>query len=401
MRIEQRMKRISKTSRRHRGFALALVLAVIGLAVVMSASILATATVQAQLKSNAAAAAEAQYLAESATNLAIYYLQHPEKAPSLSGEVYPGQSGITFGSTVSGTADVTVSNVSGNTYDIFAVGHAGGTGASAISRDLKVRVQVVSEYQITDAADFNGSFTVPDLMSITGKVRCDGVLTKSLAATVSGSIFAAGSNIGGWTAIPTFPTAAVPTKGQITLFTTLSDAVPHYSYVDSSGTHTGTAQLLGATVSGTLTGNVSNPMNVWYTDDDVTLGNCTVNGTIVLRGAGKKLIVDGAAHITASSGMPAVLVSSSIQFESDLTTKSLTVDGLCWTGGNITTSSGAALNCSMQVNGALMMSSASPQVSTNIVGIVAVNYDSTKVQIPTFASVNCTPKSVKILQWGF
>ena len=99
-------------------------------------------------------------------------------------------------------------------------------------------------------------------------------------------------------------------------------------------------------------------------------------------------------------GAEELIVPGSICFESNSDTKSLTIDGMCWTGGDVATSSGAASNCSMQVNGALLMAGTSASVSGNYGGTISVVYQSNKVQVPDFSGANGTPQSVKIIQWG-
>src|SRR5205085_7195175 len=121
---------------------------------------------------------------------------------------------------------------------------------------------------------------------------------------------------------PGFPVHAAPALTEISLHNTLTGQSPSYTYTDSNGVqHTGTPQLLGATVTGALTAAASNPKNVWYTNNNVTLGDCTINGTIVVTGAGKKIVVDGNAQVTAASGMPAVVVAGDIQFAANIDVK--------------------------------------------------------------------------------
>src|SRR5262249_36609123 len=177
---------------------------------------------------------------------------------------------------------------------------------------------------------------------------------------------------------------------------------PYYTYRDANGaTQTGHPQLIGATVTGTLTPAGDNPMNVWYANNNVTLGDCTVNGTIVVRGAAKVLNLTGNPRVTRHDGLHGLLVSNSIRLLQGTGTKRLTVDGLCYTGNNITSTGMTAYDCEMIVNGALMMSGpASSPITPLYVGTITVNYLPQNVNIPDFSNTNKVPQSVKLVRWG-
>jgi hypothetical protein len=388
-------------ARDRRGVALVLVIAVVAFASIMGMAILSASSLQAQVKGTTVRGADAQYLAESGVNVALYYLMHPENAPSLNGDgYYPGQSDLALGSDVNGTVTITVSKVSGlnDTYDVTATGSAGPNPDSRTTRGLTVRAYVPSTFVIDKAASFGGNFTVVGDMTVNGDVRADGTVTVS--GTVNGSVSATGSNAT-WSTNPAYPTRAVPAVSQINLYATLSTGSPFYAYQDSNGnTLIGTPQVLGASVTGTLTPAVNNPMNVWYTDDDLTLGDCTINGTIFARGAGRKVTIAGDVIISARSGMPALLVNSNILWPGTGTPKSLTVDGLLWTSGAFMSSSGTAHHCATTVNGALMMASSTPRIHSSYSGTVDVTYNASKVTLPDFCSADKTPQSVTILKWG-
>ena len=191
---------------RARGIALVLVVTILGIATVLGAAILASASLQSEAKANSASAAEAQYLAESGVNVATYFLQNPQNAPVLNAsEFYPGQSSITFGSSVNGSVDVSVTKVGPSLYDIQSTAAVGTSADRQILRSLNCGALVNSQFIVKQAAAFGGDFTVPDIMTITGGVVADGVLTKSSGATINGSIVASGSNVSGWIAKPTYP----------------------------------------------------------------------------------------------------------------------------------------------------------------------------------------------------
>ena len=388
-----------------RGVALVLVLAVMAIAAIMSMAVLSSAALQAQVKGNAVQAAEAQYLAESGVNLALYYLQNPAEAPVLAASVYPGETGVTFGADVAGTCDITVTNAGADVYEIIATGHAGTDPAGRTSRELKVRVNVAMEYRIVHALNTITNFDAPACLTVNGDVRSDGVFNL-LGATIVGDVYAQGStNLATWITAPAVPARAVPTMAQLAINTTLGAAVPYYNYRDANGAvQVGYPQVLPATVTGTLAPAVTNPMNVWYANDSVTLGDCAIDGTIVIRGAARNLNVAGVARVTPRAGMPGVIVNGSIRFQAGVATlKQLTVDGVCYTGTNVSSTGLFATNCELVVNGALMLSSPSsvPIASALFAGPVTVNYVSANVRVPDLSTSNRVPTSVKIVRWGF
>ena len=177
--------------------------------------------------------------------------------------------------------------------------------------------------------------------------------------------------------------------------------LPYYTYVDGYGvTQTGKPQALPAVVTGTLTTLPANPLGIFYSKNNITLGDCVVPGSIVLCGANKNLTISGNAIVHHSTGMAAVIVPGSLQFNADAMPKSLVVDGLCWIGGNITSTGAVASNCLLQIDGSLMMYSPTASISGSVLGTINVNYVTQHVQVPTFSNVNCTPQSVAIVHWG-
>src|SRR5687767_14267711 len=76
--------------RGRRGIALMMVVAVVALASLLGYTMLATATMQSRASGNQTKLVSADYLAESGLNIAMYYLQKPENAPTLNAGVYWG-----------------------------------------------------------------------------------------------------------------------------------------------------------------------------------------------------------------------------------------------------------------------------------------------------------------------
>ncbi|CAN5695535.1 hypothetical protein BH09PLA1_BH09PLA1_30720 [soil metagenome] len=391
--------------RRYAGMALMLVLSAIALATILGASILATSSTQTQVNANILSAARAEYLAESGVQLAIYYLQNPQYAPVLNNTGnYPGQSGISFGADVPGTVDVTVTTAGELTYDINATAHAGANPAAQATRSIKARVLVNVKFIQRHAASFLGDFTVPVGMTIAGDVRCDGMLREDSAGSITGTAYANGSNLATWQSPPSFPAKAAPALNEIEIYNTLGASTPYYRYFDGTSYQTGYAEELPAVAAGEFLPGPQNPKNVWYANGDVSLGAFILNGTLVLRGAGKNLIVNDVAHIAPDKNMPALVVAGAIQFASNADDKALNVDGLCWVGGGISTTGSSSTNCAMNIIGALLQGPDAHDVSANItpkpgVGL-KIQFLAKKVAAPNFSNVGATPQSVAILRWG-
>jgi hypothetical protein len=388
---------------RARGIALVLVLAVIGLATILGVAMLASASLQAQVKSNNIHSAHAQYLAESGVSVAMYYLHDPAAAPLLVDGFYPGQASVPLRANAGDVVDISVQSVADKTYDITATGRAGPDDAS-ISRQVKARVYVTSSYVLDRAASFAGNFTVPAAVTITGNTRCDGMLTNAGGTITGGSVQATASNISGCSPPPPFPTRAVPLPAQLNIVNTLSASPARYIYTDADGQqHTGYAQEIGSAVpiNSLPPALKSNPLNVWYArDNDIWLADCDLNGTIVTLGS-HKIVVAGNAHVRSAGKLPAIVALGGVRFCSDLPANALVVDGLVYCGADIdTTGDGEAYHCTTTINGALMMASTSAAISDKYNGTIDVSFAAANVDLPDLTSVDQTPLSVKVLRWG-
>jgi hypothetical protein len=401
--LSQPRHRLRRGCRRCRGIALVLVLAVIGLAAILGMAMLASASLQAQVKNNNAHAAHAQYLAESGISIAMYYLHDPAAAPLLVDGYYPGQASIPLRAEAGDVVDVSVQGVADKTYEITATGRAGPDDAS-ISRQVKARVYVTSSYVLDRAASFAGNFTVPPAMSITGNARCDGVLTNAGGKLSGGSVQALASNIAGYSPPPLFPTRAVPAPAQLSIVSSLSSSPARYTYMDGEGQqHTGYAQEIDNAVPivALPPASKSNPLNVWYArDNDVWLADCDITGTIATLG-GHRVVVAGNAHVRPAGKLPAIVALGGLRFCSDLPANTLAVDGLLYCGGNIdTTGDAEAYHCTTTINGALMMASSSAAISDNYKGTIDLTFNGAQVDLRDLTAIDQTPLSIKVLRWG-
>src|SRR5215207_2703787 len=98
----------ARAPRVRRGAALLLVMSVVVVAAVLGYAMLSVTSLQRQMEKNARRGPEAESLAESGVNLAIYYLLHPESAPGYPGWAnvawhWPGTAGpVGFGAALDG-----------------------------------------------------------------------------------------------------------------------------------------------------------------------------------------------------------------------------------------------------------------------------------------------------------
>jgi hypothetical protein len=157
-----------------RGVALILVMGVILVAAVLGYAMLSHASLTQQVSANASQSAAAQGMAESGVNLAIYYLQNPEKWKEYptaypdtekydrDGKYWTGTKGqfVDFGSPSIGSVKVTVERTNPLVrwqYDVVATGRCAG---SSLERTVNATVYLDAEYKIEHAAVFTNDVTL-------------------------------------------------------------------------------------------------------------------------------------------------------------------------------------------------------------------------------------------------
>jgi hypothetical protein len=278
-----------------------------------------------------------------------------------------------------------------------------GTLSSSLTRTMHSNLQLQSRYVVKYAMASNDAFTIPlsgVTVSIAGNVRADNGIGGLLSAIVGSVIIPQN------TAKPTYPASAVPSYSQLDLCKSLP------SYPTTTGT--GTAQLVSGTIASFPAANASNPDAVYYSNGSLTLSNGTFTGTLVVK-SGSNLNINGNAVTitTKKTGQPALVVGKDLVFQGMLlNTRSLTVNGLCWLGGNLT-SSGVATADQFTVNGALMWGGSNPKIDTTgmlSTSYVHVNWPSSAndtqtkdspnwdlLYVPQLCDEGQTPKTIKLL----
>ncbi len=413
------MIRTNTHHRRRRGVAMLLVLGVIAMATVLGYAMLATGSLQKQVSSNGAATAGAQGMAESGVNLAMYYLQHPDKRNDYpatypetenydrAGTYWRGTGGqfVNVGSPVAGSIKVTVNRSNPAIrwqYDIQAVGRAAG---SAVERKVEATVWVNSEYKIRHAAMFSNdvTFTAGSRVGQNGQGNGDVYSNGAVIIRSTANVWGTGLRrkslstpvrpfLNWVTPVPLVP-QVVPRNG--------TEVRDYRTYEMPAGTPRVASTLTIAAIgdgTGTmrLQASTANPAGIFYAPGNFTLTrNAEVRGTLIVAG---NLLVDG-GEITcrANDGFPALLVNGDIRFTNGLGTSNLTVEGVTWVGGKIDAT--LAQYPALTSTGALLVNGASPIFALTSGGKVFLNFDSNRTALPDLSDVGRTPQNVKVISW--
>jgi Tfp pilus assembly protein PilX len=389
---------------RHRGIALLLVVMIMAIASIMAYALLNNAATQEQVAANQANAAEADALAESGVETAMYYLQNPKNAPARVAATatipayWSGATNLSF-TGMSGAASVTVapSGATGLLWTITSTGTASGHGGS-LSKTITATAQVNATYAVQQGLATNAAITIGNNQTITNTDMTKSAVSTTGAVTLSGSGQIKGNiatssyhNTGGsWTPVtavlqPAPPTNPVPTFTQVAAY--------GGSYIIGGITYSPQTynNLLGFILNALL-----NPLGIYLQ----SAGNMSVSGTKTSNGpvyvpAGN-LVVAAAGNLTigpVTSGYPAVVTSGALQMGNGAT---VTINGLAYFAGGIT---GGNATSNVVVNGALLMDTGS---FSSYNGKVSVTYNSTQFSVPNFASAAplLTPQSVKLTSWS-
>ena len=393
--------------------ALFLVLAVIALAAVLGYAMLTSATLQNRASANQARLASADYLAESGLNIAMYYLQYPDRAPgypSFGGVGYwSGTSGdLTLTSADNGTCNVTVTRdtLDPSTYEIVSIGKSGRLGETRITRTTGARVYVRTQYLIKHAGAFNANTTLFNNLTFQGDVwsaKNFGIKTGTSVtgtAYTSSPITSAGfiSPTGGW-GVPVNTSNPAPTSADLNLYKT-------YWYNDIQyNCQTVPFNPIGNATLGT---SATNPAGIWYIKPsgllNISIGTLTVNGTMVVEGDLKVFGPLMTINITPQPGFPALVVTGNLEISQPQ--NKLTANGVVYVGGQVKSSGTIPLlpinNSTFNVTGALLTgnTTTSPFISGYSVPTV-IKYDATKAKAPDLAlATQRSPKGISILRWG-
>lgn len=369
--------------RNRRGMALMIVVAAVAVAAVLGYAMLANSSTQAQISENTASIAQADCLAESGVNYALYCLSYPNNAPAFVSGTWQA-SNVSLGTSTPGTFSVSIVDQGNSSFSISSTASVSGTNGTAIARHANVSAVANTVFGVAnEAGGFVGNISVPanTSLKVTGDLRSTGSATLSASSTVSGTIYQAAGN-------------TVPNSTQITNYQT---------YKLNGVTYSATLLTTDPAPGTTLGPTSSNPSGVYYsTNRNLTLKGVTINGTILVNNPGGStangnLVINTTLANTitpvAGSGLPAVVVANQIKMSG--ANMQLTVNGLAWVNKGIGTS---GTNANLTINGSLLVPVSSTQISSTYNGTIKLNYQADNLHVPDFSPAVQVP-TVKVISW--
>lgn len=400
------------------GVALMLVMGVIIVAAVLGYAMLSHASLTQQVSANSSQSAAAQGMAESGVNLAIYYLQNPDKAPDYpttypdteaydrQGKYWTGTDGqfVDFGSPSIGSVKVTVTRTNPLIrwqYDVVAVGRSAG---SALERTVNATVYLDSAYKFEHAAQFTNDVTLTGAtkIGISGQSVGDVYSNGGLIMRTGGIVWGRGYRRKN-TSSPASPTLLWSDAGMVPKVVPLPTEIRSYqTYEYPEGQSNSATTLTGVTEMGSLLGipvekygpTTGNAAGIYYVPGNLKLKAGTeIDGTLIVQG---NVSVEGLnVWIHSRNGFPALVVTGNLTF-SNLLASQMTVDGVAYVGGRV---DAGGLIPTFNVNGALLVAGANPIFVSSPLAKLNIIHDPAKVHVPDFADVGRTPSSVKVLAW--
>src|SRR5688572_17257892 len=144
--------------RSRRGIALMMVVAVVALASTLGYVMLVSASLQSRASTNQTKLVSAEYLAESGLNIAMYYLEHPNRAPAVNAEGYWAGMNTSYGlpNGSVGTLSVSVTRDATDpwTYEVVSAASVGSTSDASrnVTRTTSARLYVQNEFVMKPGA---------------------------------------------------------------------------------------------------------------------------------------------------------------------------------------------------------------------------------------------------------
>jgi hypothetical protein len=376
--------------------AMMLVIAAVAAATVLSYAVLANTSTNARVAETSTLIAQADALAESGVNYAIYNLAYPANAPAYTGPYWSGTSSpVSLGSGVPGTFSVAVSGAGGGPYTIVSTASVPGQDGSPVARQVTAVVAITTGFGVPgQAAGFNGPLTVGSNWTINGQLNVSGAVSLTAGATVNGSIVATALGLNGAIAPTSFTQLASSTA--LSAPTTHTD---YTTYVQNGVTYSATL-LTTDPAAGTVLGpTATNPAGIYYTTGrSPNLKGITINGTLLVKGGTNTVTVKSGTTntITPAAGYPGLVVDNTVTMSS--TNSRLTVNGLVYAGGGVIGSGLDNTGSSLTVNGALMVPGAAG-ISPVYNGSVTLNYNAQNASVPTFSTQMQVPTNITVQSW--
>jgi Tfp pilus assembly protein PilE len=396
---------IGRPRARRGGFSMMMVIAVVAVAAILAMAVLSSNTLQAKASSGRAAVVQADSLAESGLNRALYYAHNIDdgaKCPIRSlavGATYR-ESDVSLGPAVSGTFDLSIERRTQNRYYVEATGKVG-PAATPLRRTVTAFVDV--NYNLWAMA-FGADVTLPVNTTVIGDIYCDGNLINN--GTVEGTVYAKTvTGIGSQTEkgllndVVDAVTGIV--KSLLSILNLLSpDPINHYTtYAHNGKTYSAKSLSVSSLSNTTLNPDQeTNPAGIFYKTGTLDLnGNVTINGTLIVMG---NLRVQGPNNVVnAPEGYPALIVDDDLMFKQPAS--SLEVWGFMHFGGRLVKASGSVVNSNFRVNGALYNPGHGATTFDPVFGKIYVKFDRARSSVKgwNLDYPNPQPSSVTILSW--
>jgi hypothetical protein len=384
---------------KHRGISLIMVTAVVAVASVMGMAILSSNALQAEASSSQDQVVQADALAESGVNQAMYYIQNigdGTKCPAGLQNLGIGspaftQTGTSIGSSVQGTFDLAISRTSNTQYQVVSTGKSTASTAG-VKRSLTTVLDVnyfgygVTASNITSG----GGWTIPANMTIVGDVYSNSSVINN--GTITGTLYANTTSGSGNCGLIKALTGVIAATGVPSLLT-----VNHYATYTYNGKLGVTGTILPLAQSNVTYGpNALNPAGVYTCIGTLPLnGNVKINGTLIVSPLGALTIKGTGNTITPVTGFPALVNDGDITFKANNAT--LDINGLAYIGGGVLRS-GSVTGCALNVTGNLLCAGASTSFEATVT--TKITYDRHKASVPDLlAGSKPTPTSLSIVSW--
>ncbi len=352
-----------------------MVMLVVGSASVMSLAVLSSNILQASASAGEGSVLQADAMAESGINRALYYLQNIDSTTKCPATVASGgtytENGTTLGSSVPGSFNLQVKGTGTNRWKIDSTGSVT-TTRGTITRKLSTTIDV-NYFGYAVALGSSGATSIPASVTVTGDVYAPGAVTN--AGALGGTLYSSSATNSG-----SGSTRASKSSSGVTV--TPVPALASANHYGMAYTYNGKAGLATALVLTTLSNvtygpTLANPAGIYTAIGNLTLnGNAKINGVLVING-GQLIVKNTGNSITAPTGLAAVISDGDLVFKADSAT--LDVSGLVWVATKISRNATTGAGCRLAVTGAFISPSASPfdsGVPTTII------YDKAKASVP-------------------
>jgi hypothetical protein len=378
---------------RRPAFSMMMVTAVVAIAAIMGLAILNSSTLQASASANQDRAVGADAFAESGINVALYYLQNLHdntkcppalQALTVNGTPYT-QNNVSLGANIPGKFSLRITRPNQLQYQVISTGNAT-VGTGSVSRALTTTVDVNYYGYAIMAPNATTALTIPANTTYSGNLFVPAGSTSSggggggLLGGLIGGVIKTVTDVLGVTQVPT--TASV------------NHYYPNYNVNGVSGT--ATLLVLTSLTNETRGPTAGNPAGIYYALGNVDLnGGVKINGTLIMAGGGELRVQGTGNSITPLRYFPAVVADGNINIKQNNTT--LDLAGLTYTGGSIIRM-GSGADYNLNINGVLLFSGATPTIDPNVK--VKVIYDRYKASVPSLTgATKPVPTGVSIVSW--